>query len=245
MKEKTEKSLTRIILNYHLHPNVGGVGHISIDAINNGQPVKLSVYPSEQLSMLTPITVTSAYLFPALAKNHLDSHEGDSPIFASFDITDKIIHKEAFFAELHKMRTYVDSGEAAFSLIPNPRTQILFALFSKKSALNLVRGFKTLDHDTMNEELTKFPVYNCSSTAADLLKIGGIELTQTFFAGYHSPTSIYNSLKSLFEKLPDPVQTEVPKASQKTAIGLPGAAMKQPNLKSGSAGFSVNFFQQG
>ncbi|VEB35246.1 hypothetical protein [Legionella cherrii] len=74
MHEKIElevdQTSSKVVINYHKHPEVGGTGHVSIEATHEGKKHVISVYPSQELSPFTPLVISSMYIFPTKAVNH-------------------------------------------------------------------------------------------------------------------------------------------------------------------------------
>ena len=79
--------------------------------LTTGKRSSLVFYPSEKLSAATPIAVTSMYVFPSAAVNHIEPSENDSPVFASYDITDKVTNKDAALEEMLALNKSIAAGE--------------------------------------------------------------------------------------------------------------------------------------
>ena len=194
MQQKTEdrgvKRDTQFVLNYHKHPNTGGVGHVSMTGFYNGKEVKLSVYPTEDLSLLTPLAVVSMFVFPITADNHTSSSKTDSPIHASYDITNMVSNPGEALDEMEKIGELIASGRASFSLTPNLLTQSLTALLNKNSSTsNMLLGMKVLDRRVIEAEVDKVTVVNCAESISRVLEKGGIERPSGLM-GYATPSGI-------------------------------------------------------
>ncbi|KTC86151.1 MULTISPECIES: hypothetical protein [Legionella] len=195
MKEKYAKG-TKFVLNYHLHVNQGGVGHVSLTGTHNGETVNLSVYPSEKLSVATPVVVSSMYVFPSLAENHDTPRKGDSPIYASYDITDLLPNKAAALEEMKEISRRIDSGHATFSITPNFVTQTTSAVFNPNSSTsNMMLGFKTFERDKIEKEIDKIQTLNCAEATSRVLKKGGMERPPGLLS-YATPSGIHEFFES-------------------------------------------------
>ncbi|HHT0591813.1 TPA: hypothetical protein ACTXXA_000767 [Legionella anisa] len=196
--EEVDQDSSKFVLNYHRHPNLGGVGHISMSGTHNGESVCISIYPSEDLSILTPIVITSMFVFPSPAVNHTVQHESDSPIHASYDITDLIENKDAALEEMKNLHSLMESGKAAFSLMPNSVTKTTSALLNRNcSTFNMMTGLKLLDREITSQEVEKVHVINCAEGISRVLERGGMTRPSGIFS-YATPSGINAFFESIY-----------------------------------------------
>lgn len=249
MQKKIEievvETTSKVVLNYHKHPEVGGTGHVSIEATCDGKKYVISVYPSTDLSPLTPLAVTSMYIFPTKAVNHSSPSHTDSPIHASYDLTDEIADINAVIEEMSKLHEVMDSGRASFSLTPGCVTKTAAAILNcNASTTNMMLGLKMYDRSLIDSEIAQVEVINCAEAVSRILEAGGIKRPEGILS-FAAPSSINSHFASRFketegtdtatEQSPEPSET-VPEQSQ------PSPTAEEPGFLRGIYNSFVSFF---
>ncbi|STY29686.1 Uncharacterised protein [Legionella wadsworthii] len=196
MKAKQENySFT---LNYHKHDEVGGVGHISLAGKCGDEKAKISVHPSSDISVWTPLQVVSACVFPSKAVNVNEHREGDSPIHASYDITNQMSNPKAAFDEIVKLNKSIETGTTGYSLLPGYLTKSIHVLLSSQSSTsNLFLGYKMMDREKVNSEMSKYGVTNCSESVYSILRKGGMEGKPSTTCSFIRPTAFNEFAQNL------------------------------------------------
>lgn len=196
MKAKQENySFT---LNYHKHPEIGGVGHISLVGKSDNEEVKISVHPDSGLSIWTPLHVASGCVFPMKAVNVNEHREGDSPVHATYDITKQMRHPQAAFDEMKKLDKSIATGTTGYSLLPSYFTKSLHVLLSPQSNIaDLFLGYKMMDREIIDNEMGKFGVTNCSESVYGILSKGGIESKPTTTFSFIRPVEFNEFAQSI------------------------------------------------
>ncbi|WP_367607652.1 hypothetical protein [Legionella sp. W05-934-2] len=226
MNEKSEvkvevevtRTSSKLILNYHKHPEVGGVGHVSIECTHNEETVKLSVYPQSDLSPFTPLAIASFNIFPIMAVNHPNIQKSDSPIHASYDLSEMVINMEAAMEEIKLLNEKMESGNAHFSLTPNVVTQGTATILNKNtSTARILLGMKTYDKELIEEEREKVEVINCAESICRVLEAAGIKRPKGILS-YPTPSGINTHFAAIMandqttEKAPEQSQPSETKA---------------------------------
>jgi hypothetical protein len=187
-------------VNYHKHPEVGGTGHISIEARRNNETVELSVYPNPSPIHL-PFAIASFYIIPSPAIHHPinQNQEGHSPIAESYHIpSENIPYPNEAFEKLKEIRNSVDSGNTGFSLARNFLTEAIHMILSPKvSAANIHIGNRVLDRDIIDKEKAKVTLTNCADSAAEILEAGGIKIPDSArILSHPTPAGISQHLRA-------------------------------------------------
>ncbi|WP_392537968.1 hypothetical protein [Legionella sp. 227] len=209
MQKKIElevvQTASKVVLNYHKHPEVGGTGHVSIEATHEGKKHVISVYPSAELSAFTPLAISSMYVFPTKAVNHSTPSTSDSPVHASYDITDQIKDMDAVIEKIDELNELMNSGRASFSLTPGSVTKAATAVFNNNSSTsNMLLGLKMLDRDIIESEIAKVDVINCAEAVSRILEAGGMKRPEGIMS-FAAPASINSHFASQFKKTEDTV----------------------------------------
>ncbi|KTD78822.1 hypothetical protein [Legionella waltersii] len=230
MQHKTEvvvvETSSKLVINYHKHPEVGGVGHVSLEVTHQGKTTVLSVYPTEDLTPTTPIAVTSMYVFPTKAVNHTSPSKSDSPIFASYDITEQVQDMDAVFAKAQELCEIIESGRAAFTLTPSQVTHTATAVLnSNTSTTNMMLGLKVMDRDLIDNEVDKVTVINCAEAISRVLEAGGIERPEGLLS-FPTPSRINSYFAAMYN------QTEVTEPEPELILEDPDAAPIQSQTQS-------------
>ncbi|RUR28679.1 hypothetical protein [Legionella qingyii] len=195
------QTTSKIVVNYHKHPEVGGTGHVSIEATHEGRTRVISVYPNDKLSVLTPLAISSMYVFPTKAVNHSSPSSSDSPIHATYDITDKIENMNAAMEEIENLYELMNSGRASFSLTPCSITQTTTAILnSNTSTTNMLLGLKVCDRNLMESEISTVEVINCAEAVSRILEAGGMKRPSGIMS-FPTPSSINSHFASLCENI--------------------------------------------
>lgn len=189
-------------MNHHKHPEAGGMGHVSLHAKRGDETIELSVYPDvERPSLLHPLAFLTFYLFPVKATHHPISHSnGDndfSPVTDSHKIPPELMSNPHEAYELMKQtRESLDAGNTGFSIMPNTSTAALYAFFSNQVNISKIHtGLKTFDRETIDDEVNKTKVTNCSESVHQILKVGGIEKPADLIS-YHTPSGTHQFFES-------------------------------------------------
>jgi hypothetical protein len=224
---------SKLVINYHKHPEVGGVGHVSLEVTHQGKTAILSVYPSEELSPVTPIAVTTMYVFPTKAVNHISPLKSDSPVYATYDITDQVQDMDAVLKKALELHETIESGRAAFTLTPGNLTHTATAVMNPNSStLNMLLGLKLMDRELIENEFDKVTVINCAEAISRVLEAGGIERPEGMLS-FPTPSGINKHFAALLnktesmeiaqEQAPDSTEEVAPKQSQtKSTEEAPG-----------------------
>ncbi|MCW8443706.1 hypothetical protein OQJ05_06550 [Fluoribacter gormanii] len=195
------KTTSKVVVNYHKHPEVGGTGHVSIEATHEGKTRLISVYPNDKLSPLTPLSISSMYVFPTKAVNHSSQSSSDSPIHATYDITDKIENMDAAMEEMDNLHELMNSGRASFSLTPCSMTQTTTAILnSNTSTSNMLLGLKVFDRALIDSEISTVVVINCAEAVSRILEAGGMKRPDGILS-FPTPSSINSHFASLCENI--------------------------------------------
>jgi hypothetical protein len=191
---------SKLVINYHKHPEVGGVGHVSLEVTHQGKTAILSVYPSEDLTPVTPIAITTMYVFPTKAVNHTTPSTSDSPIFATYDVTAQVQNMDAVLAKALELHETIESGRAAFTLTPGQVTHTATAILNPNSSTtNMLMGLKVMDRGLIENEIDKVTVINCAEAISRVLEAGGIERPEGMLS-FATPSGINSHFASMFEK---------------------------------------------
>jgi len=218
MHEKIElevdQTSSKVVINYHKHPEVGGTGHVSVEATHEGKKHVISVYPSQELSPFTPLVISSMYIFPTKAVNHSSPSTSDSPVYASYDITDQIEDMGAVIEKIDELNELMNSGRASFSLAPGSVTKAATALLNiNSSTSSMLLGLKMLDREIIESEIDKVDVINCAEAVSRILEAGGIKRPEGIMS-FPAPSCINSHFAAQFNKTEDAVTaTEQSKTS--------------------------------
>ncbi|HAT8179211.1 TPA: hypothetical protein JA361_06990 [Legionella pneumophila] len=225
MQQKIElvvgEQTSKFVINYHKHPEVGGVGHVSMEITHKGQSVILSVYPSEEISLATPIVIVSMYVFPSKAVNHTTPQKTDSPIYASYNITEQVENMDAAFEKAKELIEIIESGRAAFTLTPSRLTHIATVVMNSNSSnSNLLWGLRFMDRELIDNEFDSVDVINCAEAISRVIKAGGIERPEGMLP-FQTPSSI-NSYFASMSKSSENSEADPEQSQKKSAVEAPG-----------------------
>lgn len=191
-----DKPVQSLRVNYHKHPEFGGMGHVSIQSKRNGEEASLSVYPNPSI-LSTPFSVLSFFSFPTKAENKTISsdHPECSPIVASYEILSDINNHEDAHNKIKELSQDIQSGKTGFSITPNTTTRVFHALTSPNvSASSIILGMRIMDREIISREVDNAELTNCAHSVNQVLAAGGYTKTNGLF-GYPTPSGV----NALFE----------------------------------------------